>query len=220
MILGSRNQCKSIHKHEPQVKVKNEVIESVSLAKNLGLLMDAELRFMEHIKQKARNAFYKLKILYEIREFLSENSRITLVESLILSQFNYCDTVYGPRLYIKTENVVQRVQNACARFCFNIPKRARVTPFLNKSGILKMAARRTIHLASQVFNIINRKMPKYLYEKLRWSGESHPFNTRSRVEVKLAIPKHKTQNFKGSFSFAASKFWYDLPPPMRQKTSS
>lgn len=62
--------------------------------------------------------------LYVIRKYLSEDVRQSLIETLILSQFKYCDTVYGPRLYETTKNIYPARQNACARFCCTIPSRA------------------------------------------------------------------------------------------------
>ena len=44
-------------------------------------------------------------------------------------------------------------------------------------------------------------------------------NTNKYVSAhKLDIPPHRTAAFRGSFKFAATKCWNDLPPPLRLKT--
>ncbi|CAG4982095.1 unnamed protein product [Colias eurytheme] len=215
MILGTKTQCQKIKKQNLKIGLGNIQIARVDSARNLGVLLDEELRYEEHINLLVRNAFYKLKAFYQFREHLTENIRVTLTEALVLSAFNYCDTVYGPRLYGKTERAIQRVQNACARFCFGIPKREHITPYLNKKCILKMKGRRELHLAGLVFKVIKTGKPVYLYEKLSWAKDSHALNTRSKADNKLIIPKHKTKGFRGGFKYSATKIWNDLPPPLR-----
>lgn len=123
MVLGTQHQCQSILTKNPAIKICDKLVERVTKARNLGLVMDSELRFIEHVDAKVRNAFYRLKVLYNIRPYLSEKIRIMLTESLVLSVLNFGDIVYGPRLFVKTERAIQRVQNSCARFCFHIPKK-------------------------------------------------------------------------------------------------
>lgn len=220
LILGSKHQCESISNLNPCVQINNTNIECEKIARNLGLTMDSELRFEAHVGAKIRNAFYRLKVLYGIRNHLTEKVRILLTESLVLSLFNFCDVVYGPRLFVKTERAIQRVQNACARFCFPVPKRAHITPYLNEKGILKMKARRQLHLASLVHKIVHHHKPEYLFNKFTWAKDYHRHNLRSVVADMMMVPRHKTMGFKGCFKYAATKIWNDLPPPLHKCMST
>lgn len=213
LIMGTKKQIQNIKGHSPHVAIMSEPIECVTEARNLGLIMDSQLRFEHHIQEAVRNCFYRLKVLYRVRPFVSVDVRISLCESLVLSKLNYVDVVFGPRLLSKTEKLVQRVQNACARFCFNVPSRAHITPFLNKANLMKMKSRRQLHFATLLFGVFNRKQPEYLLKKLTWAHESHKYNTRVRHQ--LLTPQHKTVSFRGSFRFAATRCWNDLPPPLR-----
>lgn len=158
--------------------------------------------------------FFKIKILYNIRPYLNTDLRIKVCETLILSKLNYADTVYGPCLLARTQKLIQRVQNACARFCFNIAPRAHVTPYLNNSNLLKLQARRQLHFATLLFKIIKTRSPDYLYTKLDWSSTHNRHNTRASSYM-LVTPSFKTAAFRGSFKYAASKCWNNLPPPIR-----
>lgn len=220
LILGTKQQRSRVAGYDPNLFINGKLIERVETVKNLGLLMDGEMRFIDHVNIKIRNAFFRLKVLYGIRNHLTEKVRLTLVESLVLSLFNYCDTVYGPRLYAKTAQAIQRVQNACTRFCFSVSKRSRITPILNEMKILKMAARRELHLAGFVHNIVITKKPEYLFKKIKWQKDSHDRHTRSKILNKMSIPQHRTAGFRGSFKFSASKIWNDLPPPLRTNIMS
>ncbi|KAJ8732388.1 hypothetical protein PYW07_014987 [Mythimna separata] len=157
MVLGSRKMISAILTANPQVFINGNKIDRVESACNLGLTMDPELRFEKHISNAMRNCFYRLKLLYQIRPHISVDLRKQLVDSLILSRLNYCDTVYGPCLLARTIKLIQRIQNACVRFCVNVPHRSHVTPYINKNNIMKMAARRKLHLAGLLFGVAQHR---------------------------------------------------------------
>lgn len=153
-------------------------------------------------------------MLYNIRPYITEPLCIQLVESLVLSKLNYMDPVFGPRLLAKTKRLIQRVQNDCARFCFSIPPRSHITPFLNKNNILKMDHRRKLHLACLLFGVIQHKAPLYLFEKLTWLSSRRPLGAR-QCSIQLITPQHASAAFRGSFRYAATKCWNNIPPPIR-----
>lgn len=216
LIIGTKTQVSKVLCQNPNLTINGIDVPIEPDARNLGLIMDGELRFVKHINDKIKNAFYKLKILYNIRKYISESIRILLCDTLVLSPFNYCSSVYGPRLWAKTEGAIQRVQNACARFCFSIPRREHVTPYLINKGILNMKSRRELHLACLTQKVIWNKKPEYLFEKLIFNKDTHHLNTRSKLHNKLAVPKHNTAGFQGCFRYRTSKIWNDLPPPLRK----
>lgn len=214
MILGSKSQIAKILSLDPKVTVSGKEIDRVELACSLGLTIDPELRFEAHITKNLRACFYRLKILYSFRQYVSVPIRKLLIDSLVLSKLNYCDTVYGPCLLSRTEKLIQRIQNACARYCFDIPVRGHITPYLNDHNILKMAARRRLHLAVLLFGVISTHEPRYLYEKLDWRSTQYRYGSRATVKP-LLTPKYRTAAFRGAFKYAATHCWNDLPPPIR-----
>ncbi|XP_047990243.1 uncharacterized protein LOC125229445 [Leguminivora glycinivorella] len=210
LVFGSKQRLASVGT-TVDVMLMNEPVERVCEARNLGLLMDCELRFEKHTAEAVRSCFYKLKVLYKIRPYLSETLRIRLIESLVLSKLNYMDVVTGPRLLAKTKKLIQRVQNACARFCFNIPLRAHVTPFLNQHKILKMLHRRKLHLACLLFGVLKYKSPAYLYNKL----SCIKLRDRRQCGIHLLTPRHASAAFRGSYKYQSSKCWNNIPPPLK-----
>ncbi|KAJ8714528.1 hypothetical protein PYW07_002753 [Mythimna separata] len=218
MLFGTVNQISKIKPCASTVTIMGQPIERVYEARNLGLTMDTELRFHKHATECIRNCYYRLKILYKARPYLSEELRILLVESLVLSKLNYADTVYGQRLLSKTDRLIQRLQNACARFCFNVPFRGHITPFLNEHKILKMKARRKLHLATLLFGVIKSHSPSYLYDKLSWTRR-HGIGEGRKCSQQLATPHHRSAAFRGSFRYLASKCWNNIPPPIKLSKS-
>ncbi|KAL0819933.1 hypothetical protein ABMA28_007935 [Loxostege sticticalis] len=214
ILIGTPKNISKLSSITLKVELNGEPIEKVNRVRNLGLVFDSQLKFDDHISECVRGCFYRLKLLYKIRPYLSETLRIRLCESLVLSRLNYCDTVYGPCLRGYSVKLVQRVQNACIRFCFLVPPRSHITPFINGAGQLKMEARRRLHLSVMLFGTIATGKPKYLHEKLTWAPVRDGHDKRMCTHVFLT-PVHRTAAFRGSFKFAASRCWNDLPPPLR-----
>lgn len=208
LVLGSDGQINKIRSLNPLVKIADSVIEQVTEARNLGVLMDNRLKFHDHVVETVKNCFFRLKILYKVRNFLDVNVRIQLCESLVLSKLNYADTVIGECLYGYTKKTLQRLQNSCVRFCYNVPRRAHITPFLKEGNLLNMEYRRALHLACLLFGIVNAKSPPYLYNKLT-------FSKRDRLATRLVCPRHSTAAFRGSFRYSATKCWNNIPPPLQ-----
>jgi hypothetical protein len=211
VVFGSKHQIRNtLHAlTSGNVSVMNEPIERVVEANNLGLLMDGNLRFETHILKVVSNCFYRLKVLYNIRDYLSIDLRVELCESLILSRLNYCDVIYDGCIVGRSKRLIQRVQNACARFCFRVPPRSHITPYLNAANLLNMPARRRLHLATLLFGVVHHENPSYLFKKIKWSKSAR------RFKALAIVPMHRTAAFRGSFRFAASKCWNDLPPPIQ-----
>lgn len=88
--------------------------------KSLGLILDSELRFRDHITAVTRRAFSAFKLIYFSRRILDINIKSMLSESLVLSHFNFCDVVYGLCLDGVMSRWIQRLQNACVHFIFGI----------------------------------------------------------------------------------------------------
>lgn len=118
--------------------------------RSLGLVKDEELMFVKYTADIDRNNFYRPSLLYKIRKYISTDLRTKLCNSLFLSKYNYLSVVYGLRMSTKTSDLVQRVQNACARYCFNSHRRANVTQCLNTGNMLKLRWRSSLYYCNIV----------------------------------------------------------------------
>ncbi|GBP59214.1 hypothetical protein EVAR_54649_1 [Eumeta japonica] len=127
-----------------------------------------------------------------MRGYIHVNLRITLEES-VLSKLNYRDTVNGPRLL---RTLIQRVQNASAKFCFNVPPPCHATPFLSQTEVANRSSRRLLHLAALVFGIMKAITPSHVFEKL---------SSLLAVSFIWPPPRHRAAAFLGSFKYAATE---------------
>ena len=114
------------------------------------------------------------------KKFLNKESKIILCDSIILSQFNYCDVVYSNLdKYLKDK--IQKVQNLCLRFIFDIKRRDHVdySLFRNELKWLDMNSRRLKHGLTLIYKILHDLAPNYLRDTFTLVHEIHNVNTRS-----------------------------------------
>ena len=195
------------------ITLNNETILFKDEVRNLGLIMDTELRFEKHISNCIKKAIVKLKLLYNSKQMLNQKLRLMLCDSLVLSIFNYCDVVYGSCLTAATAQRVQRIQNCCLRFIFGVRRRQPISHKLLSANWLNMRNRRKYHCGTLYHKIVMLRTPSYLYKKICFRTDVHTLNIRFKGT--LTPPAHKTTQFERSFSYQISKLYNSLLPSLK-----
>jgi len=202
------------------ISLNSTPLISSSTACILGLHVDCSWSFQHHVTTKCRAAFTRLRLLYPLRHILSIQQKLHLSHALVLSLFDYADTIYVPNLNKRLLSRIQRVQNSCLRFSFGIRKYDHITPSLIKSGWLNIHQRFILHLCCLTFNVLRSNTPPYLRDLLHLNHEFHSSPlplTRSRDL--LSFPSHRSLKFRASFSFTSAKYYNSLPSSIRSSPS-
>lgn len=213
VLFGSRNTVTRVQ-NLININILNTPIPLVTFARNLGLMIDSDLRFHQHIDKKIQSAFIALKKLYANKQILSPNIRKLLCDSLVLSQFNYGDVIYGPCLTSVTVQRIQRVQNACLRFIYGLRKYDHISHTLVRAGWLNMHDRRKLHMGVFFFRVLKFSTPPYLHKKIRYRTDVHNLNLRHRNSITL--PRYATTMYRRSFTYSLAAFWNALPCRLRR----
>ena len=160
--------------------------------------------------------------MYRYKKFLNKDAKITLCDSIVLSQFNYCDVVYS-NLDISLENKVQKIQNHCLRFIFNYPYRMKdrcdYDELLKQLNWLNMKNRRIQHGLSMIYKILNGFAPDYLRDTFTLTSEIHNVNTR-RAQNSIWINKNITSKLhRKSYTFYMAKIYNGIPENIQKSVS-
>ena len=70
--------------------MNGSVMKSSNSEKLLGITIDSDFTFEEHINTLCRKASQKLHALSRISQYLSQRKKQILFKTFIISQFNYC----------------------------------------------------------------------------------------------------------------------------------
>lgn len=209
LLVFGKDRCKVVSDPYFEIILRNKVLTPVEVAKNLGLYLDVNLRFSTHVTKLVQKSYGKLKLLNMHREVLSSDIKLLLCDSLILSHLGYCDIVYWPALLDRDRTTLQRIQNACIKFSFNLRKFDHISERFLESKWLNLDERFKYHLACLVYKIDKYQTPEYLYLKLLRGSDTHERSTRYRHLYN--VPKHSTVLFQRSFSYNAVKIFNKIP---------
>ena len=133
---------------------------------------------------------------------MNKEAKIILCESVVLSQFNYCDIVYSNMdNYLKEK--IQKVQNLCIRFIFDIKIKDHCDYCCYRKQLnwLDMNLRRLKHGLTLIYKILHGLAPNYLCDTFTLVNQIHHVNTR-RSNNDICINKGATSKLhRKSYTF-------------------
>ena len=180
------------------IRIGEDIIPNVPAVKNLGMFLDAELKHTIHINKLTSSSFNTLHNITCVRCDLDQESTKILVQALILSKLDYCNSLF---LGIPKCNIakLQRIQNMSCRIIFQLPKHSNINNYLAQLHWLKIQECITYKVATIMYKCIHNIAPIYLRE-IAFSELSHTRNLRSTQRRLLYTTKSRTE-FVHSSSF-------------------
>ena len=97
--------------------------------RNLGVGLEPDLTMLPHMNDTCRSGYYHLQRINKIRKYLSDCVTKTLIQALVMSRMDYCNSIYHG-LPIKSFKKIQLVQNAAAQVITKTKRRDHLSPIL------------------------------------------------------------------------------------------
>lgn len=194
-------------KHAHQYKVTNHDIEHVDVEKDLGIIIDEEMTFEEHICTKVRIANALVGNIRRAFTFLDGQVLKKLYTSLVRPHLEYGQAIWSPFL-MKYIDKIERVQE-------------RATKLINGYGNLSYTERlKLLDLPTLRFrrlrgDLIEMYKHFYTYDKNALTGPS--FNVRQRSsrkhkhQVNEAFLARRRGLRENSFYGRVARAWNSLP---------
>ncbi|KAK3516005.1 hypothetical protein QTP70_000860, partial [Hemibagrus guttatus] len=167
------------------ISLSNSMISPTASARNLGVTMDNQLSFSSHVTNVTRSCRFLLYNIRRIRPFLSTQATQVLVQSLVISRLDYCNSLLAG-LPLNAIRPLQMIQNAAARLVFNLPKFSHITPLLRSLHWLPVAARIRFKTLMLAYKAKNGPAPSYL--KALVTSRTAPRLLRSTSTARLVPP--------------------------------
>ena len=76
------------------LKVDNEEIEQTSILKLLGVNIDQQLTFSEHVRYISSKTSQKIGVLSRLKKLIPERAKLHLFKTSILPHLTYCSLVW------------------------------------------------------------------------------------------------------------------------------
>ena len=181
---------------------------------NLGVTLDQNLSFQQHVSRTCPICYLELRRINSIRHYLSQDALKTLICAFILSRINYCKPLLAgcPKQLIRK---LQKVQNSAAR----APKSDHISPVLHTLHWLPDEQRTEYKLLLLVSISVNNDGPSYLSDLLKVYNPSRQLCNSPDSRL-LRIPSFSLKSFaQRKFSYQASVLWNSLPISLRHSNS-
>ncbi len=167
--------------------------------RNLGVILETDLRFSSHVKAVTKSAYYHLKNIARIRCFVSSQDLEKLVHAFITSRVDYCNGL----LPKKTIRQLQLIQNAAARILTRTRTSEHLTPVLRSLHWLPVTFRIDFKVLLLVYKSLNGLGPKYMADMLTEYKPNRPL--RSLGSSQLEIPRVHTKQGESAFSYHTAR---------------
>ena len=196
------------------IKIKGKTIYSENAISFLGITLDNELKFDQHIALLCSKAAKQLNALYRIKRFLTPEMKNILVNSFIYSNFNYYPLVW----HFSSANsirMIEKIQERLLRFQLN-------NFYSTYEELLKIADKSTMlvwrlkSLCLQIYKTINDENPVYMNNIFKRPCNRHS----SRFPNNLYVSRANQVTY-GSKSLNAlgPKVWNELPEAIKASDS-
>ncbi len=126
LLIGPKNSTQNLLDYNLQL---DGCTVTSSTVKILGVVLDSNLSFENHISNVTKTAFFHLRNISKLRNMLSVSDAEKLVHAFMTSRLDYCNALLGgcPASSI---NKLQIVQNAAAKVLTRSRKYDNITPIL------------------------------------------------------------------------------------------
>ena len=214
MLVGTRTQLKSCSDTEC-ISVAGAALNIEDSIKILGVTLDRELSFKDHVHQIAKACNYHLWALRHIRKYLTTETANTIACSLVSSRLDYCNALLNGTSVANMKKL-QRIQNNLARIVMDKPRRTPSHDLRRSLHWLPITSRLQYKTVLLTFEALHTGQPPYLAGLLTLHQPSR--QTRSSSGNCLIQPVVKTQVASRGFRCQAPKAWNSLPVELRTTT--
>ena len=218
MVIGSRPKLSTLNS-PISLEIDGISVEQVPHTKSLGVHIDQNLSWDEHINKLIKKIASGVGALKRIRTFVPATTLQYIFNSLIQPHFDYCCVVWD-KCSKTFADKLQKLQNRAARVLTYSCYDASAYPLIHQLGWKKLETQRKIKKAIMVHKSLHDLTPEYLQSMFvyRSSVKVNDYDIRN-TEGKLVIPKPRTNYLKDSFSYDGAVLWNSLPVELRQAKS-
>ena len=199
---------------EVTAEIDGSPIDSSKTEVLLGITIDHELKFDDHVNYLCKKAGQKLNALARIAPFMNASKKRIIMKSFIESQFGYCPLIW--MFHSRgLNNKINRIHERALRITYN-DKRSSYEELLMKDNSVSVHHRNIRALATEIYKVLQGISPPLLNEVFVPRQRSYDLrgdNFLERRRVKSV--RYGTE----SISFLAPKIWEILPNEIKDSAT-
>ena len=213
VIFGSRQMTAKVS--DFRLFLLGKELEPVKAARDLGVTLDSNLTYNEHIVSTVSSCMSRLGQINRVKYIFDKRALIIIINALVSKLF-YCSSVWSNTTQANLDKL-QAVQNFACRILCGAKKFEHITPLLKGLHWLPIRQQLYFRFAVLVFKCMTRCAPEYLTSKLVRRSAVSTRNTRNNQL--LDIPLFRTASGQRTFQYRATSLWNALQPALKLSPS-
>jgi hypothetical protein len=181
----------------------NNNIEIVNKFKYLGVILDSNLSWCEHVNYMSSNVSKRIGVIYRVRNYLPCNTVNMLAKALVFPHFDYCSTVWS-NFTVNHHKELQILQNRLARVLLHADIRTPIDKMMEDLNWVKLNNRWDHQLLIITFKCLKQIAPAYISSCFTFTHSTHAQNTRSQTNNNLVVPMWSITAGKRTFHYRAA----------------
>jgi hypothetical protein len=213
MIFGPK---KKITPQDISILIEGKKLELVKSTKFLGVILDANIAWKDHIMHLSKKIARSVGILSIAKKILNKKSLIQLYYSFVYPYITYCILIWG---YSPASTLwpVFKLQKVAFRIINNLQRQDSSYPFCKKNSILRLPEIYTLYTGIFMYKYKNSLLPEIFNGLFIQNRSIHNYPTR--ISSKLRIPRVTTKIGETFITKTGVQIWNSLPPNLSTNKS-
>ena len=200
--------------NEVSIKVGNDEIINDKSVKLLGVIIDQNLNFNEHVTKLCKKASMKFHALARVSKYMSMSKLRIIMKAFIESQFGYCPLVW--MFHNRTlNNRINKIHERALRLVYKDNK-STFSELLSKDNSFSIHHRNLQKLAIEMYKVKHNISPEIMNNI--FVRKENAYHLRSNPVWKIRAVK-SVHNGTESLSFRGPKTWDMLPDDIKKSES-
>ena len=213
MLITSAQKRSHLSTQSLAVSVNNITLDCVANEKLLGVMLNHNLDWSDHIRYTESKVKTKLYLLSRVKRFLTIHSRKIFYCSFIQPHLYYCCNVWGTTSTANLE-ILERIQRRAIRLILDTDSTVPTKDLYLRLNWLPLGLKVKLNRLILVFKALRQLAPNNINELFK---VYHPSRyLRSASQHLLEIPRAKTEFFRRSFQVKGANDFNSLPFNLKQ----
>lgn len=222
-MLITTSQRRSRIKNSLQLSLNGIQLSTVSNDKVLGVQLDNNLSWGDHISKVVKKMSTNIWLLSKIKNYLSLNHRITYYRSYIQPHLDYANIVWGGTTKTNLMQIERLQKRACRIILdYNVNN---VYQSLNDLRIMTISERVFFRKAKFMFKVSKGITPDYINSMFSKRSQvnhtgNESYSLRSIAAENFLLPKPNSELYRNSLAFSGPIIWNCLSSDVKSAPSA
>ena len=197
-----------------QANINNDIICTSKSEKLLGVTIDCNLNFEEHVKNLCNKASHKVSALARISSYMSFKQRRRIMKAFITSQFGYCPLIW---MFCsrKLNNRINRIHERALRIVYN-DNFSSFNELLDKDSSVTIHHKNLQALCIEIYKVRKKISSETLNNIFKINEQPYNFRRKTIFESRNIRTEHYGIE---SLTHFGPKIWAQVPDDIKYSDS-